>query len=294
MLDDNIWQQLDYSLQLNNSRKGTWSAAFTITVIIEFLRTHEGRVDCKKAVPMALFKHDCSPHLHCIHPPAQGWHWACFKWSSNKLRACSSSWLLHHDFGGPTYIKDTTVGYRLDHYPAIFCSRCDSSQGWPPVQLMAPWAILPLCVMVSSHASEFFRRVRLCFSKDLFLWKQLLLYSGSCSSLSPRKSSCQWSWPKTIISMPFDLNHQKQNHSKNYGNPCRKHGLQHAKIKKTRWMNNALVRQRHVHLLSPTILLVFISEDRWWLSRCGAKHLKHSKSFPTLQTIQTTSWYADI
>ena len=120
VLDDNIWQQLDYSLQLNNSRKGTWSAAFTITVIIEFLRTHEGRVDCKKAVPMALFKHDCSPHLHCIHPPAQGWHWACFKWSSNKLRACSSSWLLHHDFGGPTYIKDTTVGYRLDHYPAIF------------------------------------------------------------------------------------------------------------------------------------------------------------------------------
>ena len=175
VLDDNIWQQLDYSLQLNNSRKGTWSAAFTITVIIEFLRTHEGRVDCKKAVPMALFKHDCSPHLHCIHPPAQGWHWACFKWSSNKLRACSSSWLLHHDFGGPTYIKDTTVGYRLDHYPAIFCSRCDSSQGWPPVQLMAPWAILSLCVMVSSHASEFFRRVRLCFSKDLFLWKQLLL-----------------------------------------------------------------------------------------------------------------------
>ena len=66
------------------------------------------------------------------------------------------------------------------------------------------------------------------------------------------------------------------------------------KSKKTRWMNNALVRQRHVHLLSPTILLVFISEDRWWLSRCGAKHLKHSKSFPTLQTIQTTSWYADI
>ena len=64
--------------------------------------------------------------------------------------------------------------------------------------------------------------------------------------------------------------------------------------KKTRCMNDAPVRQRHVHLLSPTILLVFISEDRWWLSRCGAKHLKHSKSFPTLQTIQTTSWYADI
>lgn len=173
VFDDNIWQQLDYSLQLNNSRKGTWSAAFTITVIIEFLRTHEGRVDCKKAVPMALFKHDCSPHLHCIHPPAQGWHWACFKWSRNKLRA-KSSWLLHHDFGGPN------LDLHQNNNPLIIVTTVASGAADGSLGNSSS-----MCDGVTSRLGYFFGESGV-FSKDLFLWKQLLLYSGSCGYLSPR------------------------------------------------------------------------------------------------------------
>ena len=177
VFDDNIWQQLDYSLQLNNSRKGAWSAAFTITVIIEFLRTHEGRVDCKKAVPMALFKHDCSPHLHCIHPPAQGWHWASFKWSRNKLKSLFKFLIIFIMTSEASGAADTSLGNSS--------SMCDG---------------------VKSRLGYFFGESGCVFSKDLWNMERIGFCSGSCGYLSPRKSSCQWSWPKTIISMPIDLN----------------------------------------------------------------------------------------
>lgn len=272
MFDDNIWQQLDYSLQLNNSRKGAWSAAFTITVIIEFLRTHESR--------------PCRLQKGTSNGPLQTW-----LQSSSSLYPSTCTRLTLSLF---QMIEEQAK--ELVQVLDCFIMTSEAQLTWPPVQLIPPWAILPLCVMVSSHASDIFSESQVVFFvKICEKWKQLLLYSSSCSYLSPRKSSCQWSWPKTIISMPIDLNLKNktipktmETHAENMS--C---SMQKSK-KKTRWMNYAPVRQRHVHLLSPTILLVFISEDRWWLSRCGAKHLKHSKSFPTLQTIQTTSWYADI